>query len=220
MMQQSKIPNNNHIGDELLSERLDDLLTPAETRRVDDHLAGCDECAARYAGLQATRDVLHSLRVAVMPRDFRLDARALSGGKVVAIRRGGRMPRWLSVAALICGLCLIAIGVFGAATPSGTQNAAAFSAHQPASGAYDGCTTCRTSSAPMVTQVPGSDVQSTAKTPQATGTAVAANTPAATSATTPANGTPSEHSLAPFVVIVLGLLVVIAGGIGLWGRNY
>ncbi|HKD74626.1 MAG TPA: zf-HC2 domain-containing protein, partial [Ktedonobacterales bacterium] len=161
MMQQSKIPNNSHIGDELLSERMDDLLAPAETRRVDDHLALCDECAARYAGLQTTRAVLRSLRVDAAPRDFRLDIGEYSREKVVAIRPISRPQRWLSVAALICGLFLIAFGVFGTTALSTSNLDEVLRAPAASSaGGTNGCSTCTTNSAPQATHVPSAGMTS------------------------------------------------------------
>jgi anti-sigma factor RsiW len=224
MMQQSKIPNNSHIDDELLSERMDDLLAPAEVRRVDDHLALCDECAARYAGLQATRAVLRSLRVEAAPRDFRLDAAHLSQKKVVAIRPANMPQRWLSVAALICGICLLVFGVFITVAPSTIQFSAALDAHQPAASSAN-CTTCRTQSVPGTTNVPNAGVSSTDKTPQAIKTVQATQTPDQVGVQTPVpalttptynTNSPSSGSIVPFLIITLGLLVMIAGAAGVF----
>jgi hypothetical protein len=162
------------------------------------------------------------MRLDAAPRDFRLDIGGSSWNKVVAIRNVSRPQRWLSVAALICGIFLIAFGLFSAAALSTTHNAAALlpSGASSATGSNIGCSTCRTDDVPQATHVPGAGMSSVDKTPQATntpfGTQAPASSTASSMANTPQRETTASDSAIPIIIITLGLLAVIAGGAGLF----
>jgi anti-sigma factor RsiW len=56
----------NHLGD-LLSAHLDGELDPAERRRADAHLAGCEPCRTELAGVDAARGSVRALPVLDAP---------------------------------------------------------------------------------------------------------------------------------------------------------
>ena len=47
----------------LLTELLDQRLSPLENRRLEEHVARCSSCARNLAELRAVRDALHALRL-------------------------------------------------------------------------------------------------------------------------------------------------------------
>ena len=67
--------NRRHAGiRELLSSYIDGEVSASEARRVEEHLTGCDECAAELESLRATTMLLSRLPVLETPRSYALTA--------------------------------------------------------------------------------------------------------------------------------------------------
>ena len=64
----------------LLSAYIDGEVTPSEAARVDEHLAGCEECVSELDGLRATSGLLRSLPKLEVPRAFALMEAPVSVG--------------------------------------------------------------------------------------------------------------------------------------------
>ena len=56
----------------LLSAYVDGEVTPSEVVRVEEHLAGCEECVSELESLRATSNLLRSLPDLEVPRSFTL----------------------------------------------------------------------------------------------------------------------------------------------------
>lgn len=90
-----------HLSDDLLNEYLDDTLT--DRAPVDEHLAQCADCAARFATLQSLFTSLASLPDAALSRD-------LAAPVVIKVRGPGFLPRWLTLTvALQAALALVVL---------------------------------------------------------------------------------------------------------------
>ncbi len=66
----SASPDNCETIEPLLSAYADGMASPAETRRLDAHLPGCESCRSALSWTQATRAALASRPVAVPPPDL------------------------------------------------------------------------------------------------------------------------------------------------------
>lgn len=113
---------------EQFAEALYGELDPARQQHLDRHLAGCQDCAARFAALRATLDVMSQRRRAQPDPDFwarfagRLDARVAAdavnndlrsrvGSSLLSFRRrSGGDGRWAWQAAA-AALALVAVGI-------------------------------------------------------------------------------------------------------------
>ncbi|HEX5726635.1 MAG TPA: zf-HC2 domain-containing protein, partial [Longimicrobiaceae bacterium] len=71
-----------HPSERTLNDHVDGLLSAAEGRRVEAHLAGCARCRAEEAALHALVGRLGSLPAPAAPRDLRpeIAARVASSG--------------------------------------------------------------------------------------------------------------------------------------------
>ena len=223
------IPTEAHLSDETLSERLDDRLAAGARQRVDSHLAGCAECAARYAGLRVTRAALRSLRRVELPRDFRLDFATplpIASRRPTILRSRVGVGRFLSAAVLLAGLFLFVVGLVNLVLPSieihSEATSAAPSVSNTASGtcvAGKGCSNISVGATPT-TSVGYSPV---AKTPQSNAAAEATPSPTLQSGSSvtvqPVTPVPTSVTPSPLLAVVLGLLVTLAGGVGLFATR-
>jgi hypothetical protein len=209
-----------HISDEVFSERLDGRLTLAEIRRIDEHLSRCVECSARADALAAVRDRLRALGTAPLPRDFRLDPSGgrdrLSGPRsATRARPGWAIGRIASAAALLAGIMLL-VGGFASlySTTAANHPVAAYSA---ASTSTNPARTATSSQRPGAT---AGGTYSNAN-PSPTGTAPAP-TPVPAHENGPASDTSHSSSptqplwpFGPVVPIAAGALALVAGIAGL-----
>ena len=91
--------NRRHAGVRaLLSSYIDGEVSAAESRRVERHLAGCDECAAELESLRATTMLLGRLPLLDAPRSY-----ALTPVDVADAPRLTGLPGLISIAALARG---------------------------------------------------------------------------------------------------------------------
>ncbi len=216
-------PSEEHVSDEILSERIDGLLVADEVARVEDHLATCRQCAARAEGLTSVRLALRSMGTATLTRDFRLEPMGRVDlppsprrAPVQRVTASGWLARRVIGSVLsLFGLILILAGVATLTTqqlgnsPVSSASTASLS------------TSSATSTSNSISQA-GSPTTATAITsPSATGhppptTALGATPtpvggPAAVVA--PNHGNPSPT--VPAMQIALGTLVLLLGGLGL-----
>ena len=78
----------NHLSDELLNEYLDNAR--AHRAPVEDHIAGCADCAARLAALQTLFAEIESLPEEAFSRD-------LAATVMPRVRGASTLPRWLTL---------------------------------------------------------------------------------------------------------------------------
>lgn len=109
---------------ELLSEYLDQRLTPDGTEWVELHLRECERCSDELRALQTTRQMLHSLPRARLPRSFILEAAP----------RPAPMPRsffWLRTATATAAAAFVALLAVSAVLPMAGAPASMPAALQP-----------------------------------------------------------------------------------------
>jgi hypothetical protein len=112
-------PSDHDLARELAAWRMDGLLEPAEEAWLDEHLAGCDACAAAAADYATDRLLLQGLRdrAPEPPRD--LWARTSAALEAEAAHRAPRLspartsspgrPGW--ILAPVAGLAIVAVAV-------------------------------------------------------------------------------------------------------------
>lgn len=205
-----RVMYGQHLSDETLSERLDRHLAVEEPASLDAHLATCQECAARYAGLQATRQALRVLSDVGPVPDFRLDPHGVINLPQHASRKrvqehsfvGWLAIRAVSAAVTLCGMWLIAVALLSSVPlPSAAPNSTvARSQTTVPSGRVP---TCDTVKCPTVF---GPDQHHTSPTTLPTyGTTLV---PA------PGTSTPSANDTNPLIPLSLGGLLLMGGMIG------
>lgn len=64
--------SGQHLTADMLSEVVDDVLTPERRRDLDLHLTSCSECRNTLADMMAIRSVLGQLPLAPVPRSFQI----------------------------------------------------------------------------------------------------------------------------------------------------
>ena len=230
-MMHEMTPNAPHLSDDTLNARLDAQLDLATSRQVDEHLAVCDACAARFAGLRATRTALSALRDVTPPRDFRLKTvavvhpDALRPGHISAFpaRRPALIARAISAVAFIVGCLLFAIGLVSA-TAHTVNTTAAMSV---SAGAPSIAPTCSVSipctgavRSPAAGNAPttGSNASTTPTTVPGTSgeqpgvAATPTPTPSVSVSTHQDVPTPSSTS----IELALGAIFAVGGGFGFW----
>ncbi len=143
----------DHLSDEDLSAWLDGALGEHEALAADRHLGSCRQCAARYAGLRATRDALRHLDPVPLPRDFRIPDG--SSRRPPSARQPANLVPWIagrlvSAAVTFCGLILLALALLNSLP---TMTAQHFANASTASGASAGSIP-QQASAPAYLQTP------------------------------------------------------------------
>ncbi len=121
----------DHLSDEVLSTWLDGALAEYDALAADQHLGSCRQCAARYAGLRATRDALRHLDPVPLPRDFRLPDDGPRRPHI-AKQPTSLLPwiagRFVSAAVTLCGLILLALALLNSIPAITSQHFANVSA--------------------------------------------------------------------------------------------
>lgn len=204
-----RVMHGQHLSDETLSERLDRRLAVAEQASFDAHLASCQECAARYAGLQATRQALRVLSDVGPVPDFRLDPHRIINLPQHASRQRVQeqsFARWLAIrtvsaAVTLCGMWLIAVALLSSV---------------PLPHAAITATTTQRQTTVPTGRVPTCD---TAKCPTVYGPnqkEISPTTTPNTSTVAPAHGTDTHPADAtnPLITLSLGGLLLMGGMIG------
>ena len=110
-----KVFRVSHATPDLLSDYLDQRLTPAERQRVDAHIQDCWECRRELEGLQETVYLLRSTPVVPVPHSFALTAalvapQASSGPYLMGVRAAVAVAVALVVVVVGDGLGLIGPG--------------------------------------------------------------------------------------------------------------
>lgn len=213
-----RVMQGHHLSDETLSERIDDRLRAAEQAEFDAHLAICQECAARYAGLQATRQALQVLRDLGPVPDFRLDPHHVINLPQHASRKRVQeqsFVRWLAIrtvsaAVTLCGMWLIAVALLSSVPLQQAHLSATIARNQTANPTGN-VPSCDTAKCPTAY---GSDQQNRSPTtvPIGTTSAPAAGNGTPTPAQTPATQSAADTNLV--IPLSLGGLMMIGGMIG------
>jgi anti-sigma factor RsiW len=130
---------NKHALDiEQASVYLDGRLDPAATARFDAHIAGCEACRARFAGLRDARAALRSMPQAEPPRSFRLRAADVQAApRVPPPPRLVRMMPALSAAAIVAFAAIAGADVLRGAGGSSGDMAASKAPMPMAAGARE-----------------------------------------------------------------------------------
>lgn len=107
-----KVFRVSHAAPDLLSDYLDQRLTPTERQRVDAHIQDCWECRRELQGLQETVYMLRNTPVVSVPRSFALSAalaapQPSSGPYLMGLRAAVAVAVALVVVVLGDGLGLI-----------------------------------------------------------------------------------------------------------------
>ena len=107
-----KVFRVSHPTPDLLSDYLDQRLTPAERSRVDGHIQTCWDCRRELQGLQETVHLLRNTPVVPVPRSLALSAslvaaQASSGLHLVAMRAAVAVAMALVVVLVGDGLGLL-----------------------------------------------------------------------------------------------------------------
>ena len=107
-----KVFGFSHATPDLLSDYLDQRLTPAERRRVDSHIQTCWDCRRELQGIQETVHLLRNTPVVPVPHSFALSpalvaAQAPSGLHVIAMRAAVAVAMALIVVAVGDGVGLL-----------------------------------------------------------------------------------------------------------------
>lgn len=110
-----KVFRVSHATPDLLSDYLDQRLTPAERQRVDAHIQDCWECRRELEGLQETVYLLRSTPVVPVPHSFALTAALVapqpsSGPYLMGVRAAVAVAVALVVVVVGDGLGLIGPG--------------------------------------------------------------------------------------------------------------
>lgn len=104
----------SHIRDDLAAFALG-ILEPAETRRIEQHLAGCPECAAELADLSRAADELAWLAAEATPDPGLRDA-ILAGVRSGAAAGPRRIERWAWLRPIVAAAAAVLLFALGFAT--------------------------------------------------------------------------------------------------------
>ena len=101
-----KVLRGSHATPDLLSDYLDQRLSPTERQRVDTHIQTCWECRRELQGLQETVYLLRNTPVVPVPRSF-----ALTASLVAAQSSAGLYPMAVRAAvAVAVALVVVVLG--------------------------------------------------------------------------------------------------------------
>jgi hypothetical protein len=184
------------FSEEELSSYLDGRLSPAESTRLEEHLASCEPCSRRLEGLRAVVEGLRALPSAPAPRSFALrpeqveaaQRRTPVGPVAWAQRAPAFGPAAAAAAALVLLLVLVGVDL---GTMGGAGGPEAVAPPPSAKQAYESGPALGAAPAPAPTPVPapamraGADQSARAGTPEAS---VEAPTPTEALAATAGEG--------------------------------
>ncbi len=116
----------------LLSAYIDGEVTPSETVRVEEHVAGCEECERELGSLRATSSLLRSLPELEVPRSFALTEAPAPVGFAPQLVWTTRFATSLAALFLVALLLGDVLGFVGQTPQQGSQEQALSAAQAPA----------------------------------------------------------------------------------------
>ncbi len=116
----------------LLSAYIDGEVTPSETARVEEHVAGCEECVSELGSLRATSRLLRSLPGLEVPRSFSLAEAHAPVGFAPQLVWTTRFATSLAALFLVALLLGDVLGFVGQTPQQGSQEQAFSAAQAPA----------------------------------------------------------------------------------------
>ena len=112
-----KVLRVSHATPDLLSDYLDQRLSPAERQRVDAHIQTCWECRRELQGLQETVYLLRNTPVVPAPRSFVLTASLVAPQSSVSLYLMGVRAAVAVAVALVIVVVGDGLGVLGPSQP-------------------------------------------------------------------------------------------------------
>lgn len=116
----------------LLSAYIDDEVTPSEAARVEEHLAGCEDCVGELDSLRATSSLLRGLPELRVPRSFALTEAPATVGFAPQLVWTTRFATSLAALFLVVLLLSDVLGFVGQSPEGETQKQAFITAPMPA----------------------------------------------------------------------------------------
>ena len=112
-----KVFRASHATPDLLSDYLDQRLTPADRRRVDDHVQTCWECRRELQGLQETVHLLRNTPTVPVPHSFALTASLVAVQPLAGLYLMGVRAAVAVAVALVVVVVGDGLGVLGPSQP-------------------------------------------------------------------------------------------------------
>ena len=112
-----KVLRVSHATPDLLSDYLDQRLTPAERRRVDTHIETCWECRRELQGLQEAVYMLRNTPVMPVPRSFALTTSMVAPQPSAGLYLMGVRAAIAVAAALVVMVVGDGLGLLGPSQP-------------------------------------------------------------------------------------------------------